>query len=183
GYHGRVTFYLGERDETIEQVNEKLLSYPSRFIAEQLTFMDADLFRKLVPNECLGSIWCQRDKEENQHVASTVWAIITQFNNVSKCVTSTTLRPQQLKPRQRTKIIEKWINVAQECRILQNFSSVRAIIAALQTKSVFKLQKTWAAMSKRLGSEISLAAMRFTRTTAMKGFCGTMVMSPSLGFK
>ncbi|XP_059500184.1 ral guanine nucleotide dissociation stimulator-like 1 [Stegostoma tigrinum] len=42
GYRRRVRFYVGEEhDQTIEQVDEKLLSYPSRFIAEQLTFMDA----------------------------------------------------------------------------------------------------------------------------------------------
>ncbi|XP_059500461.1 ral guanine nucleotide dissociation stimulator-like 1 [Stegostoma tigrinum] len=132
GYRRRVRFYIGEEhDQTIEQVDEKLLSYPSRFIAEQLTFMDADLFRKLVPSQCLGSIWSQRGKEEKQHLVSTVQATITQFNNVTKCVTSTILRPQQLKPRQRAKIIEKWIDVAQECRTLQNFSSVHAITTAL----------------------------------------------------
>ncbi|XP_059500059.1 ral guanine nucleotide dissociation stimulator-like 1 [Stegostoma tigrinum] len=149
GYRRRVRFYIGEEhDQTIEQVDEKLLSYPSRFIAEQLTFMDADLFRKLVPSQCLGSIWSQRGKEEKQHLVSTVQATITQFNNVTKCVTSTILRPQQLKPRQRAKIIEKWIDVAQECRTLQNFSSVHAITTALQSNSVFNLKKTWAAVSK-----------------------------------
>ncbi|XP_059500275.1 ral guanine nucleotide dissociation stimulator-like 1 [Stegostoma tigrinum] len=149
GYRRRVRFYVGEEhDQTIEQVDEKLLSYPSRFIAEQLTFMDADLFRKLVPSQCLGSIWSQRGKEEKQHLVSTVQATIIQFNNVTKCVTSTILRPQQLKPRQTAKIIEKWIDVAQECRILQNFSSVHAITTALQSNSVFNLKKTWAAVSK-----------------------------------
>ncbi|XP_059500189.1 ral guanine nucleotide dissociation stimulator-like 1 isoform X1 [Stegostoma tigrinum] len=149
GYRRRVRFYVGEEhDQTIEQVDEKLLSYPSRFIAEQLTFMDADLFRKLVPSQCLGSIWSQRGKEEKQHLVSTVQATMTQFNNVTKCVTSTILRRQQLKPWQTAKIIEKWIDVAQECRILQNFSSVHAITTALQSNSVFNLKKTWAAVSK-----------------------------------
>ncbi|XP_059505571.1 ral guanine nucleotide dissociation stimulator-like 1 [Stegostoma tigrinum] len=149
GYRRRVRFYVGEEhDQTIEQVDEKLLSYPSRFIAEQLTFMDADLFWKLVPSQCLGSIWSQRGKEEKQHLVSTVQATMTQFNNVTKCVTSTILRPQQLKPWQTAKIIEKWIDVAQECRILQNFSSVHAITTALQSNSVFNLKKTWAAVSK-----------------------------------
>ncbi|XP_048449867.1 ral guanine nucleotide dissociation stimulator-like 1, partial [Rhincodon typus] len=102
-----------------------------------------DLFKKLVPNECLGSNW-----SEQPDLAPTVWAIVAHFNNVKKCVTSTIFRPQQLKPQQRAKIIEKWIDVAQECRILQNFSSVRAITSALQLNNVFKLQKTWAAVSK-----------------------------------
>ncbi|XP_059505534.1 uncharacterized protein LOC125449883 [Stegostoma tigrinum] len=116
GYRRRVRFYVGEEhDQTIEQFDEKLLSYPSRFIAEQLTFMDADLFRKLVPSQCSGSIWSQRGKEGKQHLVSTVQATITQFNNITKCVTSTILRP-----RQRAKIIEKWIDLPRNvgfCRI------------------------------------------------------------------
>ncbi|XP_059499610.1 ral guanine nucleotide dissociation stimulator-like 1 [Stegostoma tigrinum] len=134
GYRRRVRFCVGEEhDQTIEQVDEKLLSYPSRFIAEQLTFMDADLFRKLVPSQCLGSIWSQRGKEEKHHLVSTVQATITQFNNVTKCVTSTILRPQQLKPRQTAKIIEKWIDVFHN---MEKFNRMRGVkVHSAPTKS------------------------------------------------
>ncbi|XP_055498397.1 ral guanine nucleotide dissociation stimulator-like 1 isoform X4 [Leucoraja erinacea] len=151
GYHGNVTFSLGEegdvqRDGTEEK--QDFLSFPSDKVAEQLTYMDADLFKKVVPHHCVGCIWSRRDKKGNEHLAPTVRATITQFNAVTKCVVSTILRDLQLKPQQRGKIIEKWIDVAQECRIMKNFSSLRAILSAMQSIPIYRLKRTWATVSK-----------------------------------
>ncbi|XP_078263932.1 ral guanine nucleotide dissociation stimulator-like 1 [Rhinoraja longicauda] len=151
GYHGNVTFSLGEEgDVQIDGIEEKqdFLSFPSDKVAEQLTYMDAELFKKVVPHHCLGCIWSRRDKKGNKHVASTIRATITQFNALTKCVISTILRDLQLKPQQRGKIVEKWIDVAQECRIMKNFSSLRAILSAMQSNPIYRLKRTWATVSK-----------------------------------
>ncbi|NXW62161.1 RGL1 protein, partial [Eurystomus gularis] len=117
-------------------------------VAEQLTYMDAKLFKKVVPHHCLGCIWSQRDKKENKHLVPTIKATISQFNAVTKCVVSTILKSKELKTQQRAKIIEKWIHIAHECRILKNFSSLRAIISALQSNSIYRLKKSWACVPK-----------------------------------
>ncbi|XP_007893793.2 ral guanine nucleotide dissociation stimulator-like 1 isoform X2 [Callorhinchus milii] len=151
GYHANITFSLGEEgDVEIDGVEEKqdFLSFPSDTVAEQLTYMDADLFKKVVPHHCLGCIWSRRDKKGNKHLAPTIRATITQFNALTKCVISTTLRDVQLKPQQRAKIIEKWIDVAQECRIMKNFSSLRAILSAMQSNPIYRLKKAWANVTK-----------------------------------
>ncbi|XP_078074187.1 ral guanine nucleotide dissociation stimulator-like 1 isoform X2 [Mustelus asterias] len=149
--YGNITFQLGEEgDVEIEGVDEKqdIPSFPSDVVAEQLTYMDAHLFKKVVPHHCLGCIWSRRDKKENKHLAPTIRATIAQFNLVTKCVISTILKDLLLKPQQRAKIIEKWIDIAQECRILKNFSSLRAIVSAMQSIPIYKLKKTWASVSK-----------------------------------
>ncbi|NXF03388.1 RGL1 protein, partial [Smithornis capensis] len=127
---------------------EEFSSFQDHVVAEQLTYMDVMLFKKVVPYHCLGSIWSQRDKKENKNLAPTVRATITQFNAVTKCVVSTILGTKELKIQQRAKIIEKWIHIAHECRILKNFSSLRAIISALQSNSIYRLKTTWMCVSK-----------------------------------
>lgn len=82
------------------------------------------LFVKVVPYQCLGCVWSQRDKKEN--MSPTIRVTIAQFNSItnqvivsllcqmtdatssppSSCLTPTT-------PAQRARIIEKWIRVAQ----------------------------------------------------------------------
>lgn len=144
-----------------------------------------ELFKKVVPYHCLGCIWSQRDKKGKEHLAPTIRATVSQFNSVANCVIATCLGDRSLKPQQRAKVVERWIEVArvgqhhparllplpragvwqsghcsrslgfvffltwgpfvcpQECRLLKNFSSLRAILSALQCNAVHRLKKTW----------------------------------------
>ncbi|KAM3864276.1 ral guanine nucleotide dissociation stimulator-like 1 [Diretmus argenteus] len=128
-------------------------------IAEQLTRLDSALFVRVVPYQCLGCVWSQRDKKEN--MSPTIRATIAQFNAITNCVITsllctpaastsspTSARRLPAMPTQRARVIEKWIRVAQECRQLKNFSSLRAILSALQSNAVYRLRKTWAAVSR-----------------------------------
>ncbi|NWH63353.1 RGL1 protein, partial [Geococcyx californianus] len=136
-------------EEELEISNlEEFSLFEEDLVAEQLTYMDAKLFKRVVPCHCLGRIWSQRDKKENKNLASTIRATISQFNTVTKCVISTILKGKELKTQQRAKIIEKWIYIAHECRILKNFSSLKAIISALQSSPIYRLKKTWACVPK-----------------------------------
>uniref|UniRef100_A0A8B9PC62 Ral guanine nucleotide dissociation stimulator n=1 Tax=Apteryx owenii TaxID=8824 RepID=A0A8B9PC62_APTOW len=119
------------------------LSFSPEMVAEQFTLMDAELFKKVVPYHCLGCIWSQRDKKGKEHLAPTIRATVSQFNSVANCVIATCLGDRSLKPQQRAKVVERWIEVARECRILKNFSSLRAILSALQCNAVHRLKKTW----------------------------------------
>uniref|UniRef100_UPI00398E7951 ral guanine nucleotide dissociation stimulator-like isoform X1 n=1 Tax=Pristiophorus japonicus TaxID=55135 RepID=UPI00398E7951 len=120
-----------------------VLTFMADTTASQLTMIDAELFMKVVPYHCLGSIWSQRDKKGKEDLAPTVWATVRQFNKLTNCVISSCLSNTKLRPQQRARILEKWIRVAEECRALKNFSSLYAIISALQSNSVHRLKKTW----------------------------------------
>jgi ral guanine nucleotide dissociation stimulator-like 1 len=65
-----------------------------KHFAEQLTRMDMELFKRLIPHQCLGATWSHRDKLECSSVLDTV----SQFNAVSYRVISTILIEPKLKP-------------------------------------------------------------------------------------
>uniref|UniRef100_A0A3Q2Q984 Ral guanine nucleotide dissociation stimulator-like n=1 Tax=Fundulus heteroclitus TaxID=8078 RepID=A0A3Q2Q984_FUNHE len=118
------------------------LSFDPITVAEQFTLMD-----KVVPYHCLGGIWSQRDKKGKEHLAPTIRATVAQFNSVTNCVITTCLSNPALKPNQRARFIERWIDVAR-CRILKNFSSLRAILSALQCNAIHRLKRTWDEVSR-----------------------------------
>ncbi|XP_059197484.1 ral guanine nucleotide dissociation stimulator-like 1 isoform X1 [Centropristis striata] len=148
GFHGNSSFCLGEEEEVEIEVQEDFLSFDADLVAEQLTYMDALLFKKVVPHHCLGSVWSQRDKKDNKHSAPTIRATITQFNAVATCVVSTVLKHRQIRPHVRARVIQRWIDIAQECRIRKNFSSLRAIVSALQSNPLYRLKRAWACVHK-----------------------------------
>uniref|UniRef100_A0A671QC07 Ral guanine nucleotide dissociation stimulator-like 1 n=1 Tax=Sinocyclocheilus anshuiensis TaxID=1608454 RepID=A0A671QC07_9TELE len=141
-------FCIGEDEEVEIDLQEDFFSFKVDLGAEQLTYMDALLFKKVVPHHCLGAIWSQRDKKDGKQSAPTIRATITQFNAVTACVVSTILRQRQIRPHLRARIIQRWIDVAQECRIRKNFSSLRAIVSALQSNPIYRLKRVWASVSK-----------------------------------
>lgn len=159
-----------------ERVNNHLMDFSDREVAEQLTRLDVELFVRMVPSHCLGCIWSQRDKKENTNLAPTVRATISQFNSITNCVISSLLsspgssspnnsptpssnyfrfpssapcspRSPHTSAAHRARLIERWIMIAQECRRLKNFSSLRAILSALQSNAVYRLKRTWAAVN------------------------------------
>lgn len=78
---------------------------------ELIVFLQA-LFKRVVPYHCLGGIWSQRDKKGKEHLAPTIRATVAQFNSVTNCVIATCLDNRSLRPFQRVKRIEHWIEVA-----------------------------------------------------------------------
>ncbi|XP_074544259.1 ral guanine nucleotide dissociation stimulator-like 1 isoform X2 [Halichoeres trimaculatus] len=173
---------LEDRVERFTEDEDKhnFMLFPVREVAEQLTRLDADLFVRVIPFDCLGCVWSQRDKKENRNIAPTVRATICQFNAVTNRVITSLLCPSSpspstsspasspgsssaflyqstapsspdcahTSPAHRARIIERWIAIAQECRHLKNFSSLRAILSALQSNAVYRLKKTWAAVCR-----------------------------------
>ncbi|XP_030746426.1 ral guanine nucleotide dissociation stimulator-like 1 isoform X2 [Sitophilus oryzae] len=125
----------------------KLPDIPVRHFAEQLTRMDVDLFKKLVPHQCLGGVWSRRDRSRS-HEAATVLATVNQFNAVSFRVISSILVEPCLRTHDRASLIVCWIDIAQELRLIKNFSSLKAIISGLQSNPIYRLQKTWQAISR-----------------------------------
>uniref|UniRef100_A0A8D2IUT5 Ras-GEF domain-containing protein n=1 Tax=Varanus komodoensis TaxID=61221 RepID=A0A8D2IUT5_VARKO len=110
--------------------------FPSRFVdlAGSIGLPSPqELFLRVVPHECLGSLWSQRDKKGHEGDCPTVRATVAQFNLVAKAVVSSCLGDTGLRAAQRARLLEKWIRVAEECLCLRDFSSLYAVVSALHS--------------------------------------------------
>ncbi|XP_032094572.1 ral guanine nucleotide dissociation stimulator-like 2 [Thamnophis elegans] len=125
-----------------------VLGLQAEEVAAHLTAQDGDLFLRLVPHECLGSAWSQRDKKGHEGDCPTVRATVAQFNLVANAVIFTCLWDTGLRATQRARLLEKWICVAEECLLLRNFSSLYAVVSALQSTSLHRLKRTWEETSR-----------------------------------
>ncbi|CAF3365156.1 unnamed protein product [Rotaria sp. Silwood1] len=122
-----------------------LLEMLSTIIAEQLTIIDADLLKRVLPYECLTTSKsnCSRRTKSNKsnHKLSTIDKTIEFFNAIVARVIATILKEQD--EQQRALIIEKWIDVAYQCRKIKNFSSLTAILNGLLSGCIYRLNKAW----------------------------------------
>lgn len=120
-----------------------IMAFPTAVIAEQLTRIETELFVRLVPYHCLGSLWSQRDKKGREGQCWSVRATVRQFNRLATTVLASCLWNTRLRSHQRARLLEKWISVAEECRARKNFSSLYAIVSALQSNPIHRLRRSW----------------------------------------
>uniref|UniRef100_A0A3B4A6P2 Uncharacterized protein n=1 Tax=Periophthalmus magnuspinnatus TaxID=409849 RepID=A0A3B4A6P2_9GOBI len=91
-----------------------ILGFPTSLIGEQLTRIETELFVRLVPYHCLGSLWSQRDKKGREGQCWSVRATVRQFNRLTNAVLASCLWNTRLRSQQRARLLEKWISVAEE---------------------------------------------------------------------
>ncbi|XP_057168797.1 ral guanine nucleotide dissociation stimulator-like [Ursus arctos] len=139
-----------------------------------------ELFKKLLPHQCLGSVWSKRNKPGSEHLAPTVRATVTQFNCVAKCVITTCLGNPSMTARDRAIVVEHWIKVAKACQTLRNYSSLRAILSALQSVSIHRLENTWGEGFQEAIEDLSKAVQQGHRTGQEPTHQGHRVSCPSL---
>ncbi|KAK7810080.1 hypothetical protein U0070_008267, partial [Myodes glareolus] len=142
-----------EEEQRLAWAGPELLDFSVDEVAEQLTLMDVELFLRVRTCECLGSMWSQRDRPGAAGISPTVRATVAQFNAVTGCVLGSVLAAPGLAASQRAQRIEKWIRIAQRCRELRNFSSLRAILSALQSNPIYRLKRSWGSVSRKLSRE------------------------------
>ncbi|CAG9566377.1 unnamed protein product [Danaus chrysippus] len=112
-------------------------------IAEQMTYLDYQIFSAIHSEEFLSQAWTKADKAER---APHILMMTSHFNHISNLVISEILKKYTLTGR--VSAIEKWAAVADIMRCLHNFNGVLQVCAALSNTAVFRLKKTWDKVSK-----------------------------------
>ncbi|KAI1789570.1 ras GEF [Ganoderma leucocontextum] len=127
----------------------KLLDIDPLEVARQLTLMEAALYKKIRPMECL-----QRSREAKPKSADNITVIIQLSNKIADWVAETVLDREDSQKRARA--VKHFINVADRCRALQNFSSMTAIVSGLNRPPIRRLKRTWEQVNAKFMSQLQI---------------------------
>ena len=119
-------------------------------VARQLTILDSHVFISISSSELLNQSW---NKPKLKHQAPNVLRTVAMFNQLSHAISYQILQGQ--KPKDRAKIIEWWIKVAEHCRLLNNFHALMAIISGVNSGPTARLRHSRKEVSKALLDQLA----------------------------
>ena len=114
---------------------------PVREMARQMALVEQELFRAIKPWEFQNLNFARKDKS----LAPNVHAFTAHFNAMNKWFVTCLMGRPELG--ERIRVMEKLIELAEECSLLQNYNGVNEIISACTSSAVFRLHKTWGGIS------------------------------------
>ncbi|KAJ5894597.1 hypothetical protein N7495_006288 [Penicillium taxi] len=125
----------------------KFLDIDATEFARQLTIVESRLYSKIRPTECLNKTWQKKVGPEEPEPAANVKALILHSNQLTNWVAEMILTQSDVK--KRVGVIKHFVNVADKCRSLNNYSTLTSIISALGTAPIHRLGRTWSQVSGR----------------------------------
>ncbi|KAF9267327.1 ras GEF [Marasmius fiardii PR-910] len=119
-------------------------------LARQLTIMECILYCAIQPEEVLES------GQEGAKPAVNVKAVSSLSTAITGWVAECILDEKDMK--KRTGLVKFFVKVADKCVGLQNFSTFRSILAALDSSTISRLHQTWNGLPQK--SKVQLEVMR-----------------------
>lgn len=126
------------------QTSLKLLDIPPSEFAEQLTLKEQDLYCKINKYECIDRVW--NNKYCNFGGSPHIKKFINTSNLITNYITFQIVKVLNIEVR--AQLIRYFIDVAERCFTLNNFSSMTAVISGLSSSPVYRLKKTWALVTQ-----------------------------------
>ncbi|KAF2441439.1 ras guanine-nucleotide exchange protein-like protein [Karstenula rhodostoma CBS 690.94] len=119
-----------------------ILDFDPLEVARQFTIIESKLFCTIQPEELLASEWMKKAGK-----GVNVKAMATLSNDLTNLVTDTILHVEDVK--RRAVVIKQWVKIATKCVELDNYDSLMAILASLNTTTVLRLKRTWELVSAK----------------------------------
>ena len=127
-----------------DDLTHKILKLSPDQIATQITLGDFPVFKAISPDELTSCGWTKKDKHK---VSPNVVMLTKRFNHLSFWVVHETLNAGGVKSR--AEVMAHFIKVARRLGYLHNYHSQFAVISSLQSAPIYRLRKTWAALSRK----------------------------------
>ncbi|KAH0832239.1 ras GEF [Lanmaoa asiatica] len=125
----------------------ELLDIDPLELARQLTITESHLYLKIRPSECL-----QRSKQSQTVYHDGVANFIRRSNRIAHWVTYSILCKDD--PRRRAAVMKQFILVADRCRVIQNFSTMMAVVTGLNSSPIHRLKRSWEQVNSRHMSQL-----------------------------
>ncbi|KAG0265258.1 hypothetical protein BG011_005129 [Mortierella polycephala] len=118
----------------------KFLELDPLEFARQLTIMEATVYNKIRPVECLAKAWMSEDPEQAAK-AVNIKKMIETSNLYANWINELVLSEKEVK--KRVLVIRHLVLIAEKLRQLNNFSMLSATMAALSQSPIHRLKRTW----------------------------------------
>ncbi|KAF9402310.1 hypothetical protein BGX21_010595, partial [Mortierella sp. AD011] len=118
----------------------KFLEIDPLEFARQLTIMEATVYNKIRPVECLAKAWMSEDPEQAAK-AVNIKKMIETSNLFANWINELVLTEKEIK--KRVLVIRHLVLIAEKLRQLNNFSMLSATMAALSQSPIHRLKRTW----------------------------------------
>lgn len=142
--------------------------------ARQLTIMDSHVFISIKPSELLNQCW---NKPKLKHLAPNVLKMVNMFNQLSHSIS--TLILQGSKPKDRAKIVEWWIKVAEHCKNLGNFHGLMAVVSGINSGPTVRLRHSRREVSRSLMEQLNSYESIFESDGSFSAYRNTLHSSPT----
>lgn len=146
--------YVPKEDTDVDNRNKSFSARVKKFkitdldyneFARQLTVKEFGLYSQITQIECLDKSWNNKYGSLGGFVH--IQKFISNSNDLTNFVSTEIISHNDIK--KRVSIIKYFVNVAEKCRSLNNFSSMTAIISALYSSPIHRLKKTWKAVPEK----------------------------------
>ncbi|KAG0231882.1 hypothetical protein BGX31_005329 [Mortierella sp. GBA43] len=124
----------------------KFLELDPLEFARQLTIMEATIYNKIRPVECLAKAWTSNDPDIAAK-AVTIKKMIETSNLYANWIDELILSEKEIK--KRVLVIRHFVLIAEKLRALNNFSMLSATMAALSQSPIYRLKRTWEQVPNR----------------------------------
>ncbi|KAF8938924.1 hypothetical protein BGZ58_011143 [Dissophora ornata] len=118
----------------------KFLELDPLEFARQLTIMEALVYNRIRPVECLAKAWMSEDQEIAMK-AVNIKKMIETSNLYANWINELVLSEKEIK--KRVLVIRHLVLIAEKLRALNNFSMLSATMAALSQSPIHRLKRTW----------------------------------------
>jgi son of sevenless-like protein len=122
--------------------------------ARQLTILEFKLYTKIKATECLGQAWQKKLEEGEPDPAENLKALIFNSNQLTNWVAQMILTQNDVK--RRAAVIKHFVNIADRCRQLNNFSCLTSIISAMGSAPIHRLSRTWGQVHQRTSATLEV---------------------------